>query len=163
MRHAILFLLGAFLIETAAAQQTLRIEVNDFGKSKPMFLTGTINNWNPGDPRYQLKRINSFRSEITLHDLSPGQYEFKLTGGTLEGVESTAGGDDIPNRVVDLKRDTTVLFTVRGWKDDRNNPARFSDSARLKYALGKGFRYLNTNLDSSSSNMPWRRSSYHQK
>lgn len=133
----------------AQAQHTLVITVNDFHQSQNLFLSGTINNWDAADPKYQLSRINYFRWEITLRDLSSGEYAFKLTRGSAESVETTADGSSIPERVVRLQTDTTVLFSVEGWKDDQHNPDKFSDSARLNVALSRGFKYLNTNTDSS--------------
>lgn len=148
-RRAVLLLGFLSIIRLGHAQHTLRIEVNDFLGAENVFLSGSINQWNPNDKDYQLKRINYFRTEITLHNLPAGQYAFKLTKGSVETVETTADGDDIPNRVINLRRDTAVLFAVLGWKDKMTSPDRFTDSARLAHALQKGFQYLKTNVDSS--------------
>src|SRR6187551_3969642 len=88
MRSMPLLFLCIFLIISALqAQHTLHIEVNEFKKAKNIFLSGSINNWNAGDKYYELKRVNYFRTEITLHNLPSGQYAFKLTKGSLETVE----------------------------------------------------------------------------
>jgi len=149
MRFYLLSMAFFSFIAGSQAQHTLHIEVNDFTRSDTIFLSGSINNWNPGDKNYQLKRINYFRREITLRNLPAGQYAFKLTKGSLKTVEATATGDDIPNRIINLHRDTTVLFSVQGWMDFKDSPLLRTDSARMANALNRGFHYLNTNLDSS--------------
>jgi len=136
-------------VVTLQAQHTLRIQVDEFLKADKIFLSGTINQWKPNDEQYQLKRINYFRSELTLQNLAPGKYAFKLTKGSIESVETTEDGHDLPERVIDLRSDTTVLFSVQGWKDHPRNSKYFTDSVRLAHALSMGFKYLNTNLDSS--------------
>jgi tetratricopeptide (TPR) repeat protein len=148
-RLAVLLLCFLSIIHLVQAQHTLRIEVNDFLGAENIFLSGDINHWKPNDESYKLKRINYFRTEITLHNLPAGQYAFKLTKGSAETVETTANGEDIPNRVINLHSDTTVLFGVQGWKDKMTSPDRFTDSARLAHALDRGFHYLKTNVDSS--------------
>ncbi|MGC3944635.1 MAG: histidine kinase [Chryseolinea sp.] len=133
----------------AQAQHTLIIKVNAFRQADKMYLASSLNNWNPADSRYALRRINYFRWEIIITDLAPGDYLFKLTKGSNETIETTERGDDIPNRMIQLKGDTSVLFSVEGWKDELKDPKRFSDSARLASSISKGFRYLNVNTDSS--------------
>src|SRR5690349_12689923 len=119
-RFRIILLLFGLATTDLQAQHTLRIQVNDFRKSGPFFLSGTINGWTPNDTNYQLKRINYFRSEITLYNLRSGEQDFKITRGSFETVETTAEGEDIRPRVINLQGDTTVLFIVRGWKDDNS-------------------------------------------
>ncbi len=148
MRSFIFVTLTLFFAKAGVAQHTVLIQVNDFLKKDPIFLTGTMNQWDPGDRNFQLKRINYFRSEITLM-LPDGTYEFKFTRGSFEKVESSADGKDIPNRMLHLKSDTSLLLGVYGWKDDVANPKRQTDSAKLAHAIDKGFRYLSTNPDSS--------------
>jgi tetratricopeptide (TPR) repeat protein len=131
------------------AQYNLHIQVNDFSGKPTLYVAGSFNNWNPADKNYQLKRVNYFRTEITIRNLPKGRYIFKLTRGSLRSVESTVEGKDIPNRVVDLQGDTTVLYSVQGWKDADRNPAHINDSIRMRNAISGGFTFLNINLDSS--------------
>jgi len=131
------------------AQCNLHIQVNDFYGKPTLYVTGSFNNWNQADKNYRLKRINYFRTEITIRNLPKGKYAFKITGGSKESVETTIDGKDIPNHTVDLQRDTTVLYAVDGWKDADRNPAHINDSVRMVKALRNGFNFLNSNLDSS--------------
>ncbi|MEJ1237268.1 histidine kinase [Chryseolinea sp. T2] len=151
-RYLLLFCttIGGLLFSAGAfAQHTLIIKVNAFRQADKMFLAGSLNNWNPADSRYALRRINYFRWEIVLTGLAPGEYAFKLTKGSNETIETTGEGDDIINRIIRLRGDTTVLFSVGGWKDELKNPERFSDSARLASSISNGYKYLNINTDSS--------------
>lgn len=133
----------------ACAQLTLVVKVNDFHQAEKIFLCGTINDWNPADDRYELRRVNYFRWEIVLTDLSPGEYAFRLTKGSKETFETDAQGGQISHRIIQLRGDTSVLFSVSGWMDEAKHPDRFSDSSRLRSALSNGFKYLNKNIDSS--------------
>ncbi|HEY4324400.1 MAG TPA: hypothetical protein VGN20_10455 [Mucilaginibacter sp.] len=105
------------MLTAGYAQYSLRIQVNDFYGKPELYVTGSFNNWNPADKNYQLKRINYFRTEITLRNLPGGKYAFKITGGSLRSVETTIDGKDIPNHTVNVQRDTTVLYWISGWKD----------------------------------------------
>lgn len=95
-RLAVLLLGFLSIIRLGQAQHTLRIEVNDFLGAENIFLSGSINQWNPKDKNYQLKRINYFRTEITLHNLPAGQYTFKLNDlyGRLRVVQGVEGEPD---------------------------------------------------------------------
>ena len=136
-------------IHVVHAQYNMRVQVNDFSGKPPQYITGSFNNWNPGDKNYRLKRINYFRTEITIPNLSKGPQSFKFTRGDFKSVESTVNGNDIPNRVVDLQGDTTILCSIQGWKDADRNPSPINDSVRMIRAVASGFSFLNTNLDSS--------------
>src|ERR1700756_849682 len=70
-RTAYIFILVFLCTFTALhAQYNLHIQVDDVsGKAGTLYVTGSFNNWNPADKNYQLKRVNYFRTEITIHNL----------------------------------------------------------------------------------------------
>jgi len=130
-------------------QYSLQIQVDDFLQKDPIYLSGDVNNWDPGNNKYILTKENYFRKSIVLNNLSPGNYSFKLTRGNWQTVETAKDGDDIPNRLIKLTGDTAVLFTVAGWKDLKGNGKPMTDADRLEKLIGIAFTYLNTNIDSS--------------
>jgi predicted alpha/beta superfamily hydrolase len=100
------------------AQFTLRLVVTAATKKMDeMYVAGNFNNWNPADTKYKLKPFAS-RQAIVLKDLPAGKYEFKFTRGDWKKVESTAKGENIQNRVVELNGDMSVDINVAGWVDD---------------------------------------------
>lgn len=63
-----------------------------------VYVAGTFNRWNPGDPAYALERRGDGRYVITLPDSVRGPIEFKFTLGSWETVELKRSGAEVPNR-----------------------------------------------------------------
>lgn len=82
-----------------------------------LYLAGSFNLWNPADKSASLATEKDGRSSLSL-SLPAGDYEYKFTRGSWNKVESNAGGFDIANRSLTLKSDTTIMVSIRGWKDD---------------------------------------------
>ena len=113
-------LLSLFTIKKTRGQYTLRLIVNDVAAKKldAVYVAGSFNNWNPRDEKYKLKPFGTTRRAIVFKDIKAGKYEFKFTRGGFDKVETTAKGEDIPNRIIDLSADTSQTFSIPGWKDD---------------------------------------------
>jgi len=79
-----------------------------------IYIAGTFNNWNPGDPKYRLVKSGDTYT-ITL-ELS-GLIEYKFTRGSWETVEKGQRGQEIPNRVLNVDKDMVVNITVNHWRD----------------------------------------------
>ena len=82
-----------------------------------VFAAGNFNGWNPGDGWYTLLKKDKY-AELTLKNLSAGNYQFKFTRGSWEQVESTASGADVGNRQFDLVSDTLLEYSIAAWMDD---------------------------------------------
>lgn len=102
------------------AQFTLRLVVTEVATKKldDIYVTGNFNNWEPADSKYKLKPFGPTRRAIVLKDLPAGKYEFKFTRGGLDKVETTAKGEDIDNRTIEITTDESLNITIPGWKDD---------------------------------------------
>ncbi len=102
------------------AQYTVRVIVTSIGAkaNDDIYITGNLNNWNPADIKSKLKPFAGARRIIVLNNVDTGLFEFKFTRGSFDKVETTATGEDIANRSVDVKSDTTFEFNIAGWKDD---------------------------------------------
>lgn len=81
-----------------------------------IFIAGNFNDWNPADLKSKLKPFGGNRRVLVMN-IDTGHYEFKFTRGSWDKVETTAKGDDIDNRIADIKGDTTINITIAGWKD----------------------------------------------
>jgi predicted alpha/beta superfamily hydrolase len=106
---------------TAFSQYSIRLVVTDVATKKldDIYVMGSFNNWEPADNRYKLKPFGPTRRVIVLKDLPAGKYEFKFTRGGMDKVETTAKGEDIPNRVAEVNgADLSLDLQIPGWKDD---------------------------------------------
>jgi predicted alpha/beta superfamily hydrolase len=104
-----------------SAQYKLTIKIQTVPSSfsnEPVFAAGSFNSWNPD--LQQFSRENSLLV-TEIKEVNAGRHEFKFTRGSWKNVECDAKGRDIPNRVLDLKNDTTIVCTIEGWKDDTGN------------------------------------------
>src|SRR6478736_3499522 len=104
----------------AKSQYTVRIIVSGIA-AKPkdeIYIAGNFNNWNPADINSKLKPFAGGRRIIVLKDVDTGRYEFKFTRGSWDKVEATSKGEDIENRLLDIKGDTSVELSIAGRKDD---------------------------------------------
>lgn len=133
MKKIIFILIFGFSFQCLKAQYALRIIVDSVAtkKGEDIYVAGSFNSWNPHDYNYKLKPFGTTRRGIVLKDIAAGKYEFKLTRGT-DKWETTAKGDDIPNREVTVNEDITVNCKVEGWKDDfPDKPKPFTATAQI--------------------------------
>ena len=56
---------------------------------------------------------------------------------------------DIANRVMDVRRDTTINNVIEGWMDKFSDISGLPDSTQWYVAYSRSFFYLDTNIDSS--------------
>jgi predicted alpha/beta superfamily hydrolase len=119
---AVLILVIFFVSMKAAvtAQNNLRLVISNSGKNHigdSVFVAGNFNDWNPGNPTYQLKSKKD-QLYIDIPNLPSGKYEFKFTRGAWNKVAVTKSGADISNYTILLSSDTLLNYTIQGWKDD---------------------------------------------
>lgn len=134
MKKTSLLFLICLLSTLLHAQYTLRLVVTEVGAKKldDIYVTGSFNNWEPGDVKYKLKPFGPTRRAIVLKDLPAGKYEFKFTRGSMDKVETTAKGEDIANRTIELTTDESLNVTIPGWKDDYpDKPKPFTATAQV--------------------------------
>lgn len=103
--------------------------------SDPIYLAGTLNNWNPGNEKWKFATING-KPGITI-EAPRGMIEFKLTRGDWEKGETGEGGTPIENRKLMIEGDTMVELSVQHWAD------HFPKRTR-KSTAGKNVRVIDT-------------------
>ncbi|MGN6617295.1 MAG: alpha/beta hydrolase-fold protein, partial [Ilyomonas sp.] len=120
MKKIFFFFAFLFFIFQLHAQYTLRLVVTDVATKKldDIYVAGNFNNWNPKDANYKLKPFGGSRKAIVLKDIPAGTYQFKFTRGNWDKVETTAKGEDVENRTVEVNGDVSENITIAGWKDD---------------------------------------------
>ncbi len=90
---------------------------SDPAANLPLFLAGSFNGWNPADTLWQL-HTDGHGSYYINKELSKGVYQFKVTRGNWQKVESTADGKQIDNRTISIGGDTTILLNIANWQDN---------------------------------------------
>ena len=128
MRNHLLFWLFLLVPTLSGAQQqttgpTYRFVVADYPPNTPhdaqLFITGTFNRWNPGNPAYQLNHQPDGTYTITIHtDLD--KFDYKFTRGNWLSVEGRDSGKARINRVMYRSvRQTNqeIDITIQSWED----------------------------------------------
>ncbi|NNE42748.1 MAG: hypothetical protein HKN12_00940, partial [Gemmatimonadetes bacterium] len=104
-----------------AADVTLVVEVPEGTPSgDAVYVAGSFQGWNPGNPEYRLSRRDDGAWEITL-DLS-GNVQFKFTRGSWNHVEKGPSGEEVANRTLRIAGAATHRFTVAAWADGGLTP-----------------------------------------
>ncbi|WP_128545891.1 helix-turn-helix domain-containing protein [Larkinella soli] len=118
----ILTLLSGILLLATAGRAQLVVEVvrhPPLNQSGPgLFIAGEFNNWNPGDPAYQLTQRDNGVYFIELPDTLQ-HFEYKYTQGSWTAVEGMADGSLRPNRVYDrrtARSPALVRDTITAWE-----------------------------------------------
>ncbi len=105
------------------ARPTYRFVVTKLPENTPkdavLYITGTFNNWNPGDETYRLQRQadQSYRISVVSEQ---EKVEYKFTRGDWDNVEGQENGKARPNRV--LLRSTIgqvdyIPVEIISWED----------------------------------------------
>jgi len=101
------------------AQQKIRIEINSLPSNNPanssIFIAGSFNSWNPQHKDFQFQK--SEKGYFLELSLNAGSYEYKITRGGWDKVESSKEGKDIGNRTLKVDANTNVQVSIEGWKD----------------------------------------------
>ena len=78
-----------------------------------VFIAGNFNSWNPHDIKYLFGQKLGERS-ISI-SLPAGNYEYKMTKGSWNNVETLQSGGQVGNRTFKLSGDTSIQINIAGW------------------------------------------------
>ncbi len=140
-RSLLIFLLnGSFLL--GMAQSSITIAISDLPEYHPtgcdLYLAGSFNGWNAKDDTYKFKKDSSGNYSIILH-LKKGNYEYKVTRGSWQEVETNKKGTAIDNRRLNVIGDTTLGIAIAEWQD------RFAQEAP-KRTISKNVQVVDTDF-----------------
>lgn len=83
----------------------------------PIYLTGTFNQWNPGDQTYLLSSLGSGQYQIVIRP-PKGALRFKFTRGNWKSAEANEQGAYLPDRTLDYTGlPITLNINIAGWED----------------------------------------------
>ncbi|MCB9274770.1 MAG: helix-turn-helix domain-containing protein [Lewinellaceae bacterium] len=118
MRKSLLVFVCWMLSLALHAQLTVILEQlpPNTPENDTIYLSGSINDWAPGNPAFRFLRDSSGNLYLNL-PISRGQdLEYKLTRGSWERVESNAYGQFLANRHYEGGADT-IRIKVLNWDD----------------------------------------------
>lgn len=103
-----------------------------------IFIAGNFNNWNPHDNHYLI--TNNLEKKSLTISLPAGNYEYKMTKGSWNTVETMKKGEQIGNRILKLFSDTSISIKIEGWNKDSTttNETKQSTSKNV-YLLDSAF------------------------
>jgi len=129
-------IIAGILTMSAQAQHTVKITltaVPAMPATDAVYLAGNFNNWNPKDEDFRLQKNEQGQFFIEIKKVEPAGYEFKFTRGSWDQGETNEKGADLPNRKATINSDTSIQFTIAGWKDGFSQQRKISTaSAQVK-------------------------------
>ncbi len=91
--------------------------------SDTIFLSGSFNNWTAGDTAYRFFRDRSDRLSLVLPEDVRPPFEFKVTRGSWDRVETNETGQFVDNRrYAGPGKGDTIFLKVWNWDDLPVNP-----------------------------------------
>jgi signal transduction histidine kinase len=112
-----------------------------------IFITGNFTNWDStANKNYLLNTIGDHSKSIILN-LKAGEIKYKYHRGSWLTVEKLDGGDEVPDRIITIKKDTTITDSVERWRDqmfvDKWHALKIAqeDSTRLKVLASIAYSY----------------------
>lgn len=96
------------------------------GDNRPVYISGTFNNWKTNDPAYRMQEVKPGKFWLALEDIQGLSFplEYKYVRGSWESEELNEYGSRIPNRRLETFRDM-VSDHVPQWETENFsfNPA----------------------------------------
>lgn len=119
---------------------TLRIQ------SKPalheldtIYVAGNFNDWKPDNPLYSFSKNKDGQLELKINNSSAAAIEFKFTRGSWDKAAVSKTGADIENNRINLISDTTINFSIEGWKDDFGGSGKKHTASHNVHILSTDF------------------------
>lgn len=103
----------------------LTLVIDEFPANTPkkdkLFLASDFSGmwWSPNDDDFVFTQGNDKKYYLTFKKREE-DFEFKITRGSWENVETNLRGDDIENRFLEIGIEDTVTIQIKGWKDLTN-------------------------------------------
>jgi predicted alpha/beta superfamily hydrolase len=93
------------------------------------FLAANANGWKPSDSLYRFKLVNG-KWQLSILYTRNEILEYKITRGHWDKAEVSASGSPLPNRKLEVNRDTSVVIRVEAWSD--RTPRKHTASMNVK-------------------------------
>lgn len=100
-----------------------------------IYITGTFNNWDSTANKTYLMRPYGANEKSIILNLTAGPLRYKFTRGSWLGVEKQNYGDEVPDRIIPITRDTTIRDSEGRWASARIISTAYYKLGRLDSAL----------------------------
>lgn len=117
--HGFYILVFSVLALTSCRRVTLSLEKvpTNTPKGAQIFVAGSFNNWNPGDPNYLMEWDESSKTYSVNLPIGFGKVDYKFTRGDWTTVETDACGGELANRTLNYSEVEFETDSIVGWKD----------------------------------------------
>jgi signal transduction histidine kinase len=146
----------SFTLLHAQYKVTFIVKENTTIKHNSIFVTGTFSNWDStANPAYLMKPYGENQKSIILN-LKAGTIKYKFHRGNWFTVEKQFMGDEVPDRVINISKDTVLKDEVNAWRDEfltdkwKTLSLQIPDTTRMQYLASLSnlyafnFDYYNT-------------------
>src|SRR5665647_1117027 len=149
MRKKLSIAFCLFLFFAGHAQYKVRFVVKEKTtiQHDSIYVTGTFSNWDStANKNYLLQPYGKDEKSIVL-DLPKGTIRYKFHRGSWFTVEKQYNGDEVPDRVVTINKDITLIDSVFSWRDQLIIDKKYalsqqsSDTARVSILAGVAANY----------------------
>ena len=125
MRKSLAVLVCCLLVLPLSAQLTIVVDQwpTNTPPSDTLFFAGTVNNWITNDYNFRFRKHPSGKLVLPLPDSTTLPFEFKITRGSWEKVETDSIGGFMANRKFASQQDT-LYIQIQSW-DDLPVPSRY--------------------------------------
>ena len=133
MSKLISLLLVLCFASTLNAQYKVRIVVEEATaiKHDSVYIAGTFNKWDSNaNANYRFRNTGIGEHSIVLN-LPAGVHRYKLTRGNWLTVEKQPNGDEIPDHIINISKDTAIRMIVQSWRDEILKDKRYALSLNL--------------------------------
>ena len=110
--------IASFMLLKAQIKVTFIVKENTTIKHDSIFVTGSFSNWDStANPAYLMKPNGEKEKSITLN-LKPGNIRYKFHRGSWFTVEKQFMGGEVPDRIINISKDTVLKDEVNAWRDE---------------------------------------------
>ncbi len=114
----ILFMLISVTQLQAQIKVTFIVKETTTIKHDSIFVTGSFSNWDStANPAYLMKPYGEKGKTITLN-LKPGKISYKFHRGSWFTVEKQFMGEEVPDRIINIRKDTVLKDEINSWRDE---------------------------------------------
>ena len=108
----------SFILLQAQYKVTFIVKENTTIKHDSIFVTGSFSNWDSThNPVYLMKEHGKNEKSITLN-LKAGAVKYKFHRGSWFTVEKQFMGDEVPDRIINISKDTVLKDEINAWRDE---------------------------------------------
>lgn len=131
-----------FFVQLLFSQNKVEINITGLPQASSkddLYIAGSFNKWNPKNDNYRFSKNDKGNYFIVL-DLPAGNYEYKITRGSWDKVESTSSGSSVSNRKLTVDGNEVSEIDIAGWQDQFSSTTKTSTASRNVQIIKEEFR-----------------------